>query len=76
MTPQEQTNMGYSYAYGSPRRTQSRKKQASAISEEVNDARNDVSEGGKTTSVNNAMLRPSSKQSRESPNQTGGVYSE
>jgi hypothetical protein len=62
--------------YGSPRRTQSRKKQTRSISEEMNDARNDVSEGGKTTSVSNITLRPSSKQSRESPNQTETVYAE
>jgi hypothetical protein len=72
MTSQEQANIEYSYRYGSPRRTQSRnKKQSRLISEEINDARNDVSEGGKKTSVNNTTLRPSSKQSRESQKRNG-----
>ncbi|KAG7344038.1 hypothetical protein IV203_022046 [Nitzschia inconspicua] len=73
MTPQEQAHLGYTYAYGSPRRPQSCKKETNSSCEEVNDARNDVSEGGKTTSVNRTLLQPSSKQSRESPNETDEV---
>ena len=68
MTPQAPANVGYGHTYGSPQRRPARKKQAGA----ANDARNDVSEGGKTTSA----LRPAAQHNRESPLQPEGVVSE
>ena len=72
MTPQAAADVSYGYTYGSPQRRPARKKQTGAAS----DARNDVSEGGKTTSANATPLRPAAKQNRESPSQPEGVVSE
>ena len=72
MTPQAPVDMSYGYPYGSPQRRPSRRKPSSA----VNDARNDVSEGGKTTSENTTPMHSAAKQSRESPSQPEGAVSE
>jgi len=76
MSPQQ--NFGYGYPpYGSPHRLGSYRQpnNNSSISEEVNDARNDVSEGGKTTSES-TPLHTVAKQARESPTRTEDAVAE